>query len=80
MFNGSLKKPLKIEESLSDVYDSQYRKILKGSYQNVDQKSIALAHHNLVVPAYLIEIEEKTDVCDIVDETLYNVLKMKKIT
>ena len=80
MFNGSLKKPLKIEESLSDVYDSQYRKILKGSYQNVDQKSIALAHHNLVVPAYLIEIEEKTDVCDIVDETLYSVLKIKKIT
>ena len=51
-------------------------KIINGSFQIVDQQKITLAHHDLVVPSYLIEIEEKTNVDDIVKEILYSCLKI----
>ena len=72
MYNRSLDTPLRIEESSLDSFDSRNRKILKGSFQQEKkQKSIALAHHNLVVPAYLIEVEEEANLVDIVEHILY---------
>ena len=51
------------------------RKILKGSFQKPEPEKIALAHHDLVVPAYLFEVEEKTNVDDIINGLLYSLLK-----
>ena len=76
MYNLNLYKFSKIGEPQTDLYDSYNRKIFNGSFQNVDQQKIVLAHHSLVVPSYLIEIEENTNVDDIVKETLYSVLKI----
>ena len=77
MYSNSLNKlSSKVGESQKDLYDSYNRKIFNGSFQNVDQQKIVLAHHSLVVPSYLIEIEENTNVDDIVKETLYSVLKI----
>ena len=80
MYSKSLGKPLNTEESQLDVHDRYNRKLLKGSFQKVDKESIVLAHHRLVVPAYLIEIEEKTDADDIVDGILYSCLKKVRYT
>ena len=77
MYNYSLTgKQFKIEESQLDLYDSYNRKLLEGSFQKVDQRILALAHHSLVVPAYLIEIEEKTNVDDIVHGIINGCLKI----
>ena len=76
MYSDSRIKFPKIEDSQKDLHDSYNRKIINGSFQNVDQQKIALAHHSLVVPAYLIEIEEKTYMDDIVYYILYKCLKI----
>ena len=60
----------KIGESQVDSHDSYDTKTFNGSYQKIDQQKIVLAHHQLVVPAFLIEIEEKTNVDDIVKTIL----------
>ena len=77
MFNDSLNEPLKIEECSLDLFDSHDRKVLEGSFQKGDQENIALAHHDLVIPAYLIEIEEKLHVEDLVNGILYSLSKVE---
>ena len=73
MYKKLIDIPLQIKESTLDELDSRNRKFLKGSFQlEVEKKIIALAHNNLVVPAYLIDVEENTDVLDIVEHILYN--------
>ena len=61
---------------MPDVYDSHKRKLLKGSFQKIDQRDIILAHHSLVTPAYLIEIEKKTNVDNILHEIINGCLKI----
>ena len=75
VFNHGLKKPNLTEEYSSDLFDSHNRKILKGSFQKPEPEKIALAHHDLVVPAYLFKVEEKTNVDDIINGLLYSLLK-----
>ena len=50
---------------------------MQGHFQIFSYRKIVLAHHSLVVSAYLIEIEEKTSVDDIVKGILYSGLKLK---
>ena len=69
--------PKNVEETVNDLFDSQNRKIMQGQFQMFSYRKIVLAYHSLVVPAYLIEIEEKTSVDDIVKGTLYSGLKLK---
>ena len=76
IYKNESKQLVEVEKSTLDMFDSQNRKISEGSLQNHDQLKIALAHHNFVEPAYLIEIEEKSSVDDVVNGTLYNCLKM----
>ena len=66
----------KIKESPLDLFDSRKRKILKGTFQNQEKLKNMLAHHDLVEPAFLIEIEEKTNVHDIVKGTLNSLSKL----
>ena len=68
-FTGSF-----FEEPASDAFDSENRKILQGSFQK-EKEMIATAHHSLVVPAYLIEIEEKLSVKEIVHTVHHDILK-----
>ena len=58
--------------------DSNKNKIIKSTF-NVATNEINtfLAHHTLVVPAYLIEIKSEIDVIDFVFEVLYSVLRVK---
>ena len=76
IYKNSRNKSLKTGESQVDSYDSYNRKNFISLYQKIDQQKIALAHHSLVVPAYLIEIEEKTNVDDIIKTMLFNVLEI----
>ena len=78
IFNSSLTKPIQIKESSHDLVDSQDRKILKGSFLQEDvNENIALAHHKLVVPAYLVEVEEDTNLVDIAKHILYSCIKYR---
>ena len=77
VFNNSLVaflcgKVANLEDSFCDVFDSKDRKISQGTFvkDRVGQK-IILAHHSLVVPAYLIEIEEKFSLKSLIDEVVY---------
>ena len=68
-------------ESPKDKQDSLNRKIEQGSFRkNYLHQKIVLAHDSLVTPAYLIEIQEKIDIEEIVHETLYSNLKIRKFT
>ena len=78
MYSYSLNKlSSKVGESHKALYDSYNRNIFNGSFQNIDQQKIALAHHHLVVPAYLIEIEKKIDIDYIVNEILFDCLNIE---
>ena len=69
----------KNKNTAPDLFDSLNRKIMQGTFQTVLGQNTVLAHHSLVVPAYLIEIEEKTSVDDVVNGTLYSGLKLEKL-
>ena len=71
------------EDSSHSKYDSNNVEILQGTFErNYLNERIILAHHDLVVPAYLIEIEEKQSaektVKEIVEFSLYYNLKLTK--
>ena len=68
--------------SANAILDSNNDKILKGTFTVVRTKQITiLSHHDLVTPAYFVEIEQNRDLCGIVRDVLYkkfNVSKLKK--
>ena len=41
-------------DTVHDLFDCQNRKIMQGHFQIFSYRKIVLAHHSLVVPAYLI--------------------------
>ena len=58
--------------SICDVFDSKNNKILQGTFEKrVYSKIIALAHHSLVAPAYLLEIEEIFSLKSLIDQIVY---------
>ena len=66
-------KLINFEDSSQDKFDSTNRKILKGIFQtdyNRMNEKITLAHPDLVIPVYLIEIQEETSVEEIVQYAL----------
>ena len=67
------KKIAKLEKSFDDVFDSKERKISQGTFvrESLSNK-IVLAHHSLVVPAYLLEIEEIFSLKSHVDQIVYS--------
>ena len=52
--------------------DGRNGNILQGTFQlgKLEKEKIILAHHDLIVPSYLIEIEEETSVEEILEEAL----------
>ena len=63
---------------LNNKYDSKNRKILQGTFQrDFGYEKEVLAHHDLVVPAYLVEFSEKPTVGEIVDEVFDYILDKK---
>ena len=76
VFSGG--KLTSFKDSPQDTLDSQGNKIKEGTfkYDKLDEK-IAVAHHDLVAPAYLIEVEVKRNVQELVKNVLYNILSVK---
>ena len=66
-----------ILSSTNDVFDSNNDKIFKGRFTAAEEEEITVvAHHDLVTPAYLVEIEVESDLREIVTDVLYNKLKV----
>ena len=56
-----------MEYSSQDLIDSDENKISKGTFQvELEENKVAVAHHILVTPAYLIEIEGRQNVSNFV--------------
>ena len=72
VFDGYSAKPANFEDSSQTVFDSRNNKILQGSFvkTHTNQK-IVVAHHDIVTPVYLIEINEKRSAKEIASEILY---------
>ena len=81
IFSAHTQISTRFEDSTSNKYDSSQVKILQGTFErDVEKEKIVLSHDTFVVPAYLIEIEEKQTVDQIVEEILYNDLKLERFT
>ena len=66
------KNQVSLQDSPQDKFDSKENKISKGTFQvNLEEGKIAVAHHDLVTPAYLIEIEQKLSLSELVNDILY---------
>ena len=66
------KESANCEDSPQNKFDSRNRKILGGTFQADLKLKIATAHHGLVVPVYLLEIEENQSVKQIVNKVVYS--------
>ena len=59
--------------SSNDLFDSGNNRISNGTFQvEYGKEKIAAAHHELVTPKYLIQVERKQTVRDFVKDVLYN--------
>ena len=68
------------EDSPHDIFDSQNNKVLGGSfYFKYNDEKIAVAHHDLVTPAYLIEFREEKEVAKIEKKMLYKYMNVQKL-
>ena len=73
MFNDRTAEVVTIDRNEKFITDSNKNKIMKGTFNmNSKDRNIVLAHHDLVIPAYLIEIEEEINV----NKFIYDVLKI----
>ena len=70
-FNSKTKKSVSLEDNDQSYIDDKYNITIQRTFQNVKPK-IFLAHHDLVTPAYLIEIEEQQNVKTLAKDLLYN--------
>ena len=69
-----------LKESPQDKFDSENNRILKGTFQSLKTRDI-LSHHDVVVPAYIIEIHEDQNINPdvVVNHILYNIFKVEKV-
>ena len=65
----------KILSSTNDLFDSNNDIILKDTF-TAEENITVVAHHDLVTPAYLVEIEVESDLRKIVTDVLYKKLKI----
>ena len=69
------KIPTTFKDSPLDAFDSQNNKIPHGTFHyDLKNEKFAVAHHDLVTPAYLIEVEGKKSVQEVVESVLYKKL------
>ena len=83
VYDGKLysDKQVELQDSSASKFDSDGNKILSGTFQVVsDEKKIAVAHHDLVTLAYLIEIEIKQSARELVKHILYGKLGETKFS
>ena len=81
IFDALTRKPASFEDSATNKHDSNNLKILQGTFQRgYENEKIALAHHDLVVPTYLIEFEEKESAKEMAEEALFRNLNLEKYT
>ena len=74
-----LKKQASVEDPQPDKFDGHGNKILNGTFDvGHKEKRVFLAHHDLVSPLYLIEIEIRQYLEVLVANVLYNDLKIMK--
>ena len=59
-------------------FDSKNNKIFKGTFTQEEEEILVLSHHDLVKPAYLVEIEVKYDLCEIIKDVLYRKFNISK--
>jgi len=75
MFEGLDETPTSFKSSPHDTFDNDKNKILEGTFHfTFGKEKIAVAHHDLVTPAYLVEFEVKEDTVEIVENILYSQL------
>ena len=80
VFKSHTYRQTTFENSLEDKFDSSNNRILQGTFQqeNDSEETIVSAHHSLVVPVYLLEIEETSSVKEIANYMLYANLNVEK--
>ena len=69
-----------IEKNAEYKTDQSKSKLLGGTFNAQSARKVFLAHHDLVVPAYLIEVKVKTDIRKFVVDMLYKILNVKRFT
>ena len=81
MFDTYNEEQISIPKDCSQTkYDSNNSKIISGTFRgNYGSEVEVLAHHDLVVPAYLIETQFETISVDrMVNELLYDIVEVKR--
>ena len=79
VFEEFASEPVEFESSPTDKFDSKNNRILQGTFQKDPLRwKKALAHHDLVLPVYLVEVEESTSVREVVNHVLYDKLEFKQ--
>ena len=79
VFEEFASEPIEFENSPSDKLDSNDNRILQGTFQKDPSKwKKALAHHELVVPVYLVEVEDYVSAREIVNYVLYDKLELQQ--
>ena len=81
-FNVLKYKQVKIKEDpIQTTYDSKNNKIIQGTFRICGESAnVVLAHHDLVIPTYLIEIQDEKSIGAMADDILYEELKLKRFT
>ena len=75
-YNDESDELVNFEASPQDKYDSKNNKIPQGTFERHSEDAIiALAHHDLVTPAYLLEIESKPSLKEITEDVLFGISK-----
>ena len=80
VFDSSSYLTKNLEHTSKDKFDSKNNRLLQGSFQIKDfstEKEV-LAHHDLVIPVYLLQKEEQYNVKEIAERILYNNLRVMK--
>ena len=78
-FVKMFRKQVSFEDSPLDKLDRHGNKVLKGTFNaNNKEEKVIVAHHDLVIPVYLIEIEVVQSLDLWVENILYNDLRVKK--
>ena len=75
IFNERTTDVVNIDRNEKFRKDSNNNKIIKGTFRRIPcETNIFLAHYDLVIPTYLIEIEEKMNINNFIYDVLKNIL------
>ena len=79
LYRGYTRKSVTFVDSIKDKFDSKNNKISGGTFLNDKENHIiGVAHHDLVTPVYLIEVEERFSLKEVAQKILYQHLRVCK--